>query len=744
MSIRTVALVFAFALLTQASDASAGLFKGLGEAVGRGIGEGAVAKISPIIGPTLADVDNRLTAHEAKIGSLVDNAVVRTSGQVGVRLTQVDGILEKRLLQVQLGVDEVLDHGLDKIDGIARRQLFTLDGIAEKRIQQVDQALEDRLDQVDQILKRQVADVSSKVTDVVDHADEAIGQRIEQVDEVAGRRLGNVDVIATKQRLNLEHTVVRAAWLLGLVAFVVSALKAMWKEYVKADEALADMPPGRERAMKYTTSLGRPLLQHSLVAAVVAALLATVPEHLPMAARSDQAVLVASHASELERNLLALDFPHVRYHASQLELLDVSQAAHYQALSNKADLLRDLLERPTALATATGVASILERVHALERVAGRPDPDARTVRAMITWQNAKTRSEEQAAASLASTALWSSPRGFTLAPMAKLIIEAYLHAPVADFDDRNDLTSAEGMRAVLSAAKEDAPGTAFEGLTTLFRLMQALDTASSAAYVAMVEAQARVADPKLSPVLVAAALKERNAHAQALVKAWEVFDASLRDTPSVRADALVLSVFRINDVPLSHALWFTTDEATREWPTPLLELGAKAKLALAPARAVWARRYAALLEGPARELILLQEADRFRAFEQDSLAFEQAYAAWRQGPVVGKATPKSKQKPAPAPVATADELQLNAAAAAAKLGLYEGPAGKRTPLAQAIAGQLVKFQTRTEAKLDDTEERTGTALEKFAGQTKAQLSERVAKAQQSLRDRLSARGPRLM
>ena len=142
----------------------------------------------------------------------------------------------------------------------------------------------------------------------------------------------------------------------------------------------------------------------------------------------------------------------------------------------------------------------------------------------------------------------------------------------------------------------------------------------------------------------------------------------------------------------------------------------------------------------------MQEADRFQAFEQDTLAFEQAYAAWRQGPVVVNAPAKPKRTPlvAPAPAPTADELQLSAASAAAQLGLYEGPATKRTPLAQTIAGQLVKFQTSTEAKLDDTQKRTDEELEKLADKTKAQLHGGVEKAKQSLRDRLIARGPRLM
>lgn len=754
MSIRVMASALALALLTQASSADAGIFKGLAEGVGvgigRGIGEGAVAKLTPVLGQTIANVDNRLIAHEARIGSLIDDAVSHTSGEVGVRLTQVDGILEKRILQVQLSADEVIDHGLDKFDTVARHSIAALDGSLKNRIDQLDERVKDRLAQVDEILSHQVADVSTKVNEIVDHADHVAQERIEQVDEVAGRRLGNVDVIVNQQRLNLERTIIRAAWLIGLVAFVISALKALWNEYVKADGALKATPPGRERAWAYVTVLGKPLLQHVTVAGVVVAFLAVVPQFLPMAAVKDQAALIQTHVAALDHSLATLDFVHVRYHASQLELLDVANAAHYQATTKKAELLRDLLERPTALATPAGVAHVFERINVLERSARGADPDGRTARAMIRWQSAANRGEEHAAASLAASALWSTPRGFTLAPMAKLLIEAYLQAPAPDFDDRPELISADGMRAILQRAKPDATGSPFEGLATLFHLMQELDKESSAAYVAMVEAQSRVDSRQLTPAERAAALAKRNEQAAAVVALWNAFDEAVSETPSVRADALVLNVFRINDVPLSHALWFTINPETHDWPKPLAELSDRQKVALAPARVAWARRYAALLEGPARELILMQEAKRFAAFEQQTLDFERAYAAWQQGPVAeapkanAKSKPQTKPATAPEPTKTDEELQLTAATAAAQLGIYEGATEKRTPLAQRIAGALASFQQQQSKRSDDLRTQADAELQKLGNKAKSDLEKRVDSVRASLRDSMIGRGPRLM
>jgi hypothetical protein len=70
MSMRSLALVFALALLTRTSDVSAGVFKGLVEDITSGATRGVVKEVAPVLGSTIADVDNRLTAHEARLGSL--------------------------------------------------------------------------------------------------------------------------------------------------------------------------------------------------------------------------------------------------------------------------------------------------------------------------------------------------------------------------------------------------------------------------------------------------------------------------------------------------------------------------------------------------------------------------------------------------------------------------------------------------------------------------------------------------
>jgi len=760
-------LAFAAVALLGASDASAGFTFNVGHDLASGATAGAVEKLEPALARTIADVDSRLTTQETHVGNIVGGLIGQTSSELGARLGQVDGILEKRILQVQLGVDQVLDNGLDKIDGVARKRIAQIGDTLEARIKQVDAAASRTLKEADGILKARIADLGQAANSAVDRADQALDARIQQLDEVAGRRLGNVDVIATKQRLGLERTITRLAWLIALIVFLVVLIRALWNEYLKREATIAGAAPGTARAWRYVTVLGKPLLRHALVGAAVAALLAILPSRLPMAAAQDQQALTDRHYADLELAVQKLDWTRARFHASQLEFLEPDNAAHYQALAAKADLLRDVLSRPTALATPAGVKTILDDVRALERLqSGRPDPDAQTVRAMILWQGGDSRAEEHQAATLAARALWATPRGFTLAPMARLLVEAYHHAPVAAADDDPTLDSPGGLEAALKVPVAIAAGSPFEGTTALFQLMQRLDDDSSQAFLEMVQAQVKVGGAT-DGAKRDTARGERNRAAERVVAAWKQFDDGLRASPVLADSALVLSVFRLNDVMLTHALWFTTDPETTTWPRKLATLNGKGdkakKLALAPARAVWARRYAALLQGPARELVEMQEADRFEAMETDTLAFEASMAALggAPSPLADLATDKKAKRGArreardqagqhadgdgaSAP-AGEEARKLAAASAAATLGLYQRTptAATRTPVAVALVGDVRALEQKLQSAAAQAKTAAGGAGAKAT--TGAQLGvDQLQERLRALRARLLARGPRLI
>jgi len=696
MSLKRAAATLAFVAAAAARPASAGPVKYLASEATAG----AVEQIEPALARTIGDIGT--TA-----GTLVDE----TSQDLGTRLDQVDGILEKRLLQVNVEANDVVDNGLDKVDGVARRRITQVGAVLDKSISGVNADVADRLQQADQMLTEQLDHVGQIVNGTINQADQVIGARIEQLDEIAGRRLGDVDVVATKQRLGLERTIIRAAWLIGLVVFVIVVLKALWGEYVEASDDIARTPAGTARARAYVTTLAPPLLKHGLVAAIVAVLLATVPQRLPMAAVKDQQALVAYHAGELAKSVDALDWTEVRFHASELEFLDAPNTGRYKVLEAKADVLRDLLGRPTSLATTAGAGAILARVEAVERLAeGRLDPDAATARALVVWKQGETRAQEHQAAALAARALWSSSRGFTLAPMARLLVEAYVHAPdpAEDSSSSAELEPSSGMAAMLALPASPATGSPFEAAETLFHLMERVDSDSSAAFVAMIEAQALVAtSPKgatHSSADIAKAKKDRNDQAQRVVTAWETFDSALRTTPILAGNALVLQVFRLNDVFLSHALWYTAQPDTAEWPKELATLQSpsdrKLKLAIAPARVTWARRYAPALRGPVRGLVQVQESQRYEVLEKATLSFERSYGVFRGAPARARRSNAKGSKPTVSWPPAAELNSLAAANDAAALGLYvsaEGT-GARGPLALKIAGNLDEVQQKLHAK----------------------------------------------
>jgi hypothetical protein len=740
-------VVVTLALAASSERARAGVLGGLARDLTSGAAQGALEKIEPVLASTINDVDARLEKHETHIGNVLGGVIDDVSKQTGVRLDQVDGILEKRLLQVQLGVDDVLDHGLDKIDGTARKNIARIDDVLAKRIAQVDDTVQKVLTKADEILDKQIANVGRTVTNAIDQTDGVLTARLDQLDEIAGRRLGNVDVIASKQRLGLERTITRSAWLIGLIVFVVFLLRALWKEYADGRKKLREAPHGQERARAALALLGAPLLKHAVVGAAVAALLALVPERLPMAAVKEQQELVDKHAAELEKSLAQLDWTRVRFHASQLEFLDAGASTRYQAMAAKADLLRDVLGKATALATTSGLVATLAKLEALDRLQdGRPDPDARTVRAMILWQRGTTKVQEHEAATLAARALWSSPRGFTLAPMARLLVEAYLHAPAAaPSGASDDSESMEGLAAALQLETPLPAGSPFEGIVTLFHLMQTLDETSSASYVKMIEAQARVKrDDAEKPrrASLGVDVKARNDAAEEIVRAWTTFDEALRSNDVLVANPSVLGIFRLDDVLLTHALWFTTQPTTVQWPLRLSALpndakGKRLKLAIAPARAVWARRYVGLLQGPARELVELQEAQRFEELEEQALRFEASYGAIALDVAVEQEQARDRRGAKRTPSADRVAGQVEAVSAAAALGLYadQGKDKARASFAITLSAQLAEVKTKVEAAIAGVQTGTDAALAKKEAEIKKTIGAKRAGLHDALHEK---------
>lgn len=628
-SMRLGAFVLTVTAVVGATTARADLAKKAGRSFVTGAGEA----LQPALAATLADVDRRAQRHEDRIGSIVNGVLRKSNVIVEQRLDQVDRLLEARLVQARVEATELTDHALSSVDGMLKNRLSQASAAGQKLVTALDAATTGALGQADQILRDRTADLGREVSRAVTSADQALAARLEQLDELTGRRLGNVDVIASKQRLALEQTIVRIGVLLGAVVFVVFVLRRLWANYVESSEerrkqAAAGGP------MFFAKRLGGPFLGHVAMAAAAGGVLFLLYQRLPLGARREAQELTRTHQQELERSLAQLELGRVRFHASQLEYLAPSGNERYRALAAKAELLRDLFARPTLLATDAGQTDLARRLDEVRRLDGSgEDPDLLVVQAMLIWHSGATRADEHRAASLCARALRTRPGGFPLAPLAREYVEAFLVAPVASRPGPA-VESLAGLRAALSSAPADDGAHPLSAVVALARLMRTVDMKTTVAYVAMARQHAalvRLLGARASSAEIRAAREARTAEARKVLDAWATFDRALLETGGLRGNAAVLAVFRLNDALFSRAKWFADDPGTNVEAPLLAEIrpagkedAATVRFRLAPPRVAWARRYSALVNGPARELIELQEAERFSQNEETARAFERA------------------------------------------------------------------------------------------------------------------------
>lgn len=629
--------------------------------VGGKVASGAADKFKPALQEVIVDVDQRLNRHEDKVANIARGLV-----------RQVNVTLEDRILQIKTSANEVTDHALDRVDLTLRNGLAEAEVAGKRLVAQAGREVKEALAETDAILRARTADLDRMATGLVVRTDEALAARIEQIDEAAGRRLGNVDVIASKQRIALERTVVRTAVLIGLVVFAVFAARQLFRRYL----ALAEKPEvlvtrGAPRTWALLCGLAPALAGHVVVAGLAAGALLLLYQVLPMGAAREAQELLARHEKGLEQAAAHFDYTQARFHASQLEFLAADDAARYRALAGKAELLRDLVARPTLLATSEGLAALSRRVGEVDRLFdGRPDPDVLVLRALVLWETGATRRQEHQAASLAARALRLAPRGFALAPLARAYVDAFLDAPHDDpaAGIGRDAASQAELRDVLAGATRDRPASPLDATIEVARLMRELDRQSSQHYAAMIAAHAQAtARGKIDQERLA----ERNRHARAVVDAWTVFDARLS---ALGEDPAVLAAFRLNDAVLTRALWFVVRDGATTLAPRLEELNkddaaAGLKVRMAPARVGWARRYRELLRGPARDIAEFHEAERFRAWEAWTQEFEEASVAHARA---------RTDEPA---------ARWRMVMAAAALGLYvDDGKGRREPLARKLAG----------------------------------------------------------
>jgi hypothetical protein len=658
-------------------------------------GRNSVERLKPILTEALGDASTKLTGAEDHLGVVGDNL-----------LGHANGILERGIVQAKGAANDVTDHALAGVDALAKTTL--------KEAQQAGMSL---LLGADVVIRKDISQLGVEVDGAVAKADQALAARIDQLDEVASRQLGNVDVIASKQQFGLEETGIHIAVMVGIIVFIVFAFRRLLDKYdeelkTEASEKLkSGKAPvrGALRTWKFTKIFGRRFLGDLALAGAAVGILFILYKRLPDSAEKAEAALVTTQEQALADSLQRFDFTKVRFHASQLGYLRPANAARYQGLAAKADLLRDIIERPTLLATDAGVTQVWQRLESVRRLLSPAvDPDLLVVEAMLVWETGGSRREEQRAASLCAQAIRvGSSTSFILGPLARTYIDTFLAAPFVDVAAGvgRDSELPPDLRTIADAQKVDSQSPLSASLMVA-RLMRQVNARASSAYAAMVEAHAEVVrllrDKGSSASDLDKARAKRKAAAQAVVTAWTDFDRALLANPELTRSPAVLAIFRLDDSTFTRAKWFLSrpdDEpnvapllssstspppgrpgktaassggpaATCGSPLPKADQAAM-RLVLAPPRVVWARRYRALFDGPGRPLFEAQETDRFAASEQLEQRFECDMVVAK-----AKATP---------PAADLD----TAAIAAAELGLYVGDAdgGPRTPYARQLVAK---------------------------------------------------------
>ena len=279
----------------------------------------------------------------------------------------------------------------------------------------------------------------------------------------------------------------------------------------------------------------------------------------------------------------------------------------------------------------------------MEVTLGHKDPDGVAILGYGLWQKARTRSEQHEAACRFANAIElhremveaRKSTGFILAPLASHYVNAYLQWPLTKSTPSCPLGELHAAIEHSSLGSGNLRG----GLDKLIKFNEAviqLDSTAISAYVQMLDTHnsAIREDPKQPQ------FTSRTVYARRVTRAWRNFDIALEGSDTLEGSSVTWNAFRLNDAIATRALWWASGKGTiSRNPAPALtappsgQLDSLDRLRLAPPRLAWEHRWSKERShsphGEARAILATLEAERFRAFEELVVMFENSFLQYK-------------------------------------------------------------------------------------------------------------------
>ena len=521
--------VFLACALTTPMAAHAGFsFKKLTGKISRGVGKHVFGPgINAATAPTIANAEN-----------------------AGMRLIrEMDKVIEKNIKTASAEIANKISESLDSLDKIATEHENRIDDIFTKHEQHIDQLIHGQIEAVDRMLE----------------------ERIDQVDDMLERQIGNVDVITTKAVNSLETgaerailqaengttRVIRHVYVLIILTFSFIAIVCISViTYSTTGEAKGDRKKKLIRAIGLAVTIlvlaAGAIFFYSLVNAPSGAIV--------IAEKSSTAEkFISEHEEGFRRSMASLDLAQARIHAYRLAFMNPNK---YRDELIKTELIRDILERPTALFQISSRFDIISRFSKLDEGQSDlvDDRNMMVAAAYILWRLGDSRAHEHLAARLCAKAL--KPEGsFPLEALAYNYLYNYLKHPLGFLDKskvveyevadvfptyldsllRGSPEEKEELVSILESAVAPREGDEFSDAHTYNRHRILLQEKLVSNYFDILNALYPAAysnDTPLPPRLEICAQ-----HAKDALNAWEAFRADLgNEKPVFRLAALDVNI----------------------------------------------------------------------------------------------------------------------------------------------------------------------------------------------------------